>query len=344
MAFAGGRRALVTAMVVSPADAPPLEIGSFRQGQKLDGLLFLERATSGLARNGKWYVRVSCRDRARATIDGTLWDYSGEAPRAGVYRVVASVEPYKGSLQLKLLQPPVHAAHVDPAPYRAAVTPERASATRLREKFCAALEGIQDHRLNALVTNVFDEETLRQFFHAPAAVQQHGCFPGGLAYHTLRVWELALHQAMVDGGARCNLDLLAAGALLHDVGKIDEMEYSYEHGQVVLRKEPALGRLHGHMICGVRRIDRAAFELGIEKERVVEHLIHLVASHHGKPEWGAPVAPAMVEARLLHAADLCAAEVEVTLDVLDQVNTRSEGEWLDGGAGRPRLYLGSPVS
>jgi len=72
----------------------------------------------------------------------------------------------------------------------------------------------------------------------------------------------------------------------------------------------------------------------------VQHLLHLVVSHHGRMEWGAPVPPSTMESQLLHAADQCAAEVEMALDVLDRINTRPDGEWLDGGHSRPRLYRG----
>jgi 3'-5' exoribonuclease len=221
-----------------------------------------------------------------------------------------------------------------------AVTPERAGAARLEASLAEALREIEDHSLSALLANVFDEETRRLFLSAPAAVQRHGCFPGGLAFHTLEVRRVALELALIGGGSSCDLDLLAAGALVHDIGKIEEMEYSAEQGQVVYRSDPPLGRLYGHMVCGVLRIYREALDLGIQDAPKVQQLIHLLVSHHGKPEWGAPVPPSTPEARLLHAADQCASEVEVTLDVLDRVNTRIDGEWLDGGHGRPRLYRG----
>ena len=315
-----------------------LEIDSFRLGQKVDGLLYLDRASPGLARTNKWYVRFTCRDLQHATIDGTLWDYCGDTPLAGVYRVLAGVEQYQGALQLKLLRPPAPVANVDPTPYLRSVRPERAGTSRLEVCLAEALRAIEDHTLSALLANVFDEETRRLFLGAPAAVQRHGCFPGGLAFHTLEVRRIALALALMDGGSSCDLDLLAAGALVHDIGKIEEMEYSAEQGQVVYRSDPPLGRLYGHMVCGVLRIYREAFDLGVQDTPKVRQLIHLLVSHHGKPEWGAPVPPSTLEARLLHAADQCASEVEVTLDVLDLVNTRIDGEWLDGGHGRPRLY------
>ena len=336
------RAAMAETGTVATVNAVPtrLDIDSFRLGQRVDGLLYLDRPSPGLARNNKWYVRFTGRDLHHATIDGTLWDYRGDTPDAGVYRVLAAVEPYQGVPQLKLLRPPTPALEVDPTPYLISVTPQRAGATRLEARFFEALREIEDHSLSALMANVFDEETRRLFLSAPAAVQHHGCFPGGLAFHALKVRRIALELARMDGDASCDLDLLAAGALLHDIGKIDEMEYSFEQGQVVFRKDPPLGRLYGHMVVGVLRIHKEAFELGIESAPVVQHLIHLMVSHHGKPEWGAPVPPSTPEARLLHAADQCASEVEVTLDVLDRINTRIDGEWLDGGHGRPRLYRG----
>ena len=317
-----------------------LEIDSLRLGQRVEGLLYLDRPLPGLARNNKWYVRFTCRDLHHSTIDGTLWDYCGDTPGAGVYRVLAAVEQYQGALQLKLLRPPAPVLEADPTPYRMAVTPQRAGADRLEASLVEALREIEDPSLCALLANVFDDETRRLFLTAPSAVQRHGCFPGGLAFHTLEVRRIALALALMDGGSSCDVDLLAAGALVHDIGKIEEMEYSTEQGQVVYRSDPPLGRLYGHMVCGVLRIYQEAFDLGLQDAPKVQQLIHLLVSHHGKPEWGAPVPPSTLEARLLHAADQCASEVEVTLDVLSLVNTRIDGEWVDGGNGRPRLYRG----
>ena len=334
--------AATVAITAAGSGARPLEIDALRIGQRVDGLLYLAQAGSDSVRNNTWYLHMTFRDLRGSTIEGKLWNCTDDAPTTGVYRLAAKVEAYRGAPQLKLLRRPVAAPDVDATPYLVAVRSARAGEVRLREQLLAALAEIRHGHLAPLLANVFDDETLRLLLEAPAAVQHHGCFPGGLAYHTLEVRRIALELAKSWGGAGCDLELLAAGALLHDVGKIDEMEYSPDQGRVTYRSSASapLGRLYGHMVCGALRIHREAFDLGIEETPVVQHLIHLVVSHHGRPEWGAPVPPATPEARLLHAADQCASQIEETLDVLDRINTRPDGDWLDGGRSRHSLYRG----
>ena len=325
---------------MSATTAAPIEIAALAVRQKVDGILYLARSSPAAARTGKWYLSLTFRDLQRASIDGKLWDYAGETPAVGVYRVSAAVEQYNGAPQLVLARVPEPVPGADPAPYLAQVRPVRARAELLERLLDEALADIKDGRLSALLAWVLDEDTRLLFLGAPAATHHHGCFPGGLAFHALEVRRIALELAKVRGGPRCNLDLLAAGALLHDVGKIDEMEYSVERGQAVHRKDAPLGRLYGHLVSGVLRIQRGALDLGIADEPVVQHLVHLVVSHHGKPEWGSPVPPWSPEARLLHAADDCSAKVELTVDLHDRINTRSDGDWLEGGPLRQGLYLG----
>src|SRR5687768_14167989 len=147
----------MTAMTVvkaAVAGALPFEVDSFKMGQRVDGLLYLERAASDNARNGKWYVRLAFRDVRGVKIDGKLWDCADDAPATGVYRVVAAVDEYKGAKQLKLLRAPSAAPEIDPSPYLVAVRPERAGAARLREQFLAALAEIKHTQLAPLLANV----------------------------------------------------------------------------------------------------------------------------------------------------------------------------------------------
>jgi 3'-5' exoribonuclease len=308
--------------------------------QKVDGILYLARSSPGAARNGKWYLSLTFRDLQRVSIDGKLWDYAGETPAVGVYRISAAVEEYKGAPQLVLARLPEPVPDADPAPYLAQVRPVRASAELLERLLDEALGDIKDRRLSTLLANVLDEETRLLFLGAPAATTHHGCFPGGLAFHALEVRRIALELAKVRGGPRCNLDLLAAGALLHDVGKIDEMEFAEDRGGAAHRREAPRGRLYGHMPAGLLRAHKQAVLLGIDEAPEVVNLFHLIISHHGEREWGAPAPPMTQEARFLHAADEFASKVEVTVDVLEEIHTRADGDWREGGRNRPRLYLG----
>jgi 3'-5' exoribonuclease len=205
-----------------------------------------------------------------------------------------------------------------------------------RDSLRAAIDAIEERDLRLLVDAVLAGEVLERFLVAPAAKRYHSAKVGGLVVHTLAVYGEALHLAGAHCRLRLDLDLLRAGALLHDVGKADELEVSARTGLL-----PGYTGAHpqGHVALGIRRVERAAAELAMLDDRRVDHLVHLLVSHHGAREHGAPEPPMTPEAVVLHMADLAASRIE---GVCDLVEATPEGAlWTErsGMFGEP-LYLG----
>src|SRR6266508_4571627 len=184
-----------------------LEVGRLEPGQVVDGVLYLARASVGETGAGKPYLRATFRDVEHATIEAKMWDFCGALPGVGVCRVVGRVEAYNGAATLRLTRVPVAVPEVDAAPYLIDPRPARAARARLEVAFRDALDSIATPALRALLDHVFDDETLDLFFEVPAAIQHHGCFPGGLAFHTLAVWRAAMDTARMYGDGGCNLDV-----------------------------------------------------------------------------------------------------------------------------------------
>jgi 3'-5' exoribonuclease len=128
----------------------------------------------------------------------------------------------------------------------------------------------------------------------PAARQMHHAYRSGLLEHVLKIMEVGAFLAERYGARR---DLVLAGALLHDLGKLDELTYD------VAVEYSVAGNLVGHVVLGAMMVRDAAGELpGFPPDLSLE-LQHLVLSHHGEKELGSPVVPATVEAFILAAAD-----------------------------------------
>jgi 3'-5' exoribonuclease len=128
----------------------------------------------------------------------------------------------------------------------------------------------------------------------PAARQIHHAYRGGLLEHVLKMIEVAVFLADAYGARR---DLVIAGAMLHDIGKLEELTYD---GSVDYSVE---GNLIGHIAIGaglvrdaVRDLPDFPAELGLEIQ-------HLVLSHHGSKALGSPVVPLTIEALVLAAVD-----------------------------------------
>jgi 3'-5' exoribonuclease len=128
----------------------------------------------------------------------------------------------------------------------------------------------------------------------PAARQVHHAYRSGLLEHILKIMEVGVFLADAYDARR---DLVVAGALLHDIGKLEELTYD------VAVDYSVAGNLVGHIAIGVMMVRDAIRELPDFPPELAIELQHLVLSHHGSKELGSPVVPATIEALVLSAAD-----------------------------------------
>jgi 3'-5' exoribonuclease len=160
----------------------------------------------------------------------------------------------------------------------------------LRKRFLAIISTIEHPGLLKFVRAVFkDACPFEAFTAAPAALGHHHAMKHGLLLHTTQVAENALHLAQTPEYApHVQRDLLAAQAVLHDIGKVEEITTSPVGFSFSLK-----GRLYGHVVSGLLMLERTwtAHRAELEplgmSESIMEHLRHGIASHHGQKEWGA---------------------------------------------------------
>jgi 3'-5' exoribonuclease len=140
-----------------------------------------------------------------------------------------------------------------------------------------------------------DESFLKRFKRAPASKQLHHTHLGGLLEHSLSVAQLALKNCSHYAGL--NLDLLLTCSILHDLGKVDELCYdrAFDYSDE--------GRLVGHIILGIEKVDEKIGQLRDFPKDLSNMLKHLLISHHGQYIWGSPKKPMTLEAVMLHYLD-----------------------------------------
>jgi 3'-5' exoribonuclease len=148
-------------------------------------------------------------------------------------------------------------------------------------------------QIRALIARVVERYADR-FRVWPAAVTVHHDYRSGLLEHVLKIIEVVVAQADAYGVSR---DLLIAGAILHDIGKLEELSYS------LATEYTTEGNLVGHITIGVGIVRDAAREIPDFPPDLLLQLEHLILSHHGSRENGSPVEPMTVEAFILAAAD-----------------------------------------
>jgi 3'-5' exoribonuclease len=193
----------------------------------------------------------------------------------------------------------------------------RAKQERDWEYLVAAMRGISDPRLRSL-GEAFLKEWGDRFRRTAAARSYHHARRGGLVEHTAQMMRLA--SAIAPLYSQLNLDLLVAGILFHDSGKLWENQLP-ETGFTMGYDER--GELVGHISIGLELVNslwrnlqtpenlEAWNDLTPASEDVRLHLLHLIGAHHGEMELGSPVYPKTPEAMALHYIDNLDARLEM---------------------------------
>ncbi len=287
--------------------------------------LFLVANKALLSSNaGKPYLNILLRDRT-GQLEGRVWDRAEEIgkrfDRDDVVEAAGQAIQYQGRIQLKIVDVrKVEGARPDLSDF---LPVTRRGIEPLWAELRAMVGAVADPHLRRLLERVFpdppDTPMARGFRQAPGGKSMHHDYIGGLLEHTVSVAGicrfLAGHYDGVDG------DLLVAGALLHDIGKVMELSYegSFEYTDA--------GRLLGHIYLGAEWIaDACAAVDGFPPEKALL-VKHMILSHHGELEYGSPKRPKTLEAVLLHFVENMDAKANAFLDAMGEL--REGARWTD---------------
>lgn len=166
--------------------------------------------------------------------------------------------------------------------------------------------------LKTFLSKIFKEELEVPFKKHPGAISIHHNWVGGLIQHTLEVIEYC--ETTINIHPELNRDLLLAGAMLHDIGKLQEIEASSRI------KGSRRGQFIGHLTLGIIYVSEKLKESSLE-ELFKEKLLHLITSHHGKLEFGSPKVPMLPEACVLYYADELSSKIS---EMLGQIELNKE--------------------
>lgn len=280
-------------------------------GEQIIGFLFIKSVTKGIASNGSAFLTLMLQDKS-GEMDAKLWSIAKKEEDtyvAGkVVKIQGEIHEFKGRKQLKLSKIRLANAadgikpedFVETAPLSKEVMMEQVQ-TYIFEMKNSNIQRITRHLL---------AKYREAFMEYPAATKNHHEFVSGLAYHVVSMLDLA--KAIATLYPSLDKDLLYAGIILHDLGKVIELSGPMATTYTVK------GNLLGHISIMVTEIGMAAEELGIDTEEVVI-LQHIVLSHHGKAEWGSPKPPMVKEAEIIHYIDNLDAKMNMMDGALEHV-------------------------
>lgn len=297
-------------------------ISQLKTEQELTDFFMVKSIAVKLGANKKQYLDITLGD-GTGDISGKKWDVAdaelamlSEIKEGDIVKIKASVTEWNGLRQLRVnkIRKSVESDMTDIKDYIKAA-PEKPE--DMYDYIYDVAKNMDDQDLKALCTKVL-EDNQEKFMYYPAASKNHHAEFGGLLYHMKRMLMTGLRVCEVY--TNLNQDLVAAGVILHDMEKLNEIMsdtmgissgYSFE------------GQMLGHIVMGVSALDRMTMELDFPREKAIM-LEHMILSHHYEPEFGSPKRPLFPEAELLHYLDILDARM---FDMEDALKATEPGDF-----------------
>ncbi len=295
-------------------------INEIKENTKIDDIFLVQNKNIAATKNGKPYIALYLSDKT-GTVKSRVWDnaekLSKQFDAGDIVTVKAYSVIYQGEIQLNINNI-LRIADDDTDLTFFLPSSENDPEESIKELFII-IDSIKNPHLKKLLHTIFNDETiLSSFKKAPAAKTIHHDYLGGLLDHTLSVTRLAIdiskHYNHIDP------DLLITGAILHDIGKTQELSYerNFDYTDV--------GRLVGHISIGVEMINDKIAQLPDFPTDLAIILKHLILSHHGKFEFGSPKRPKTLEAMMLHYLDDIDSKICAVTDYIEKEST-PDSKW-----------------
>ena len=299
------------------------QVRDLADGRDITGCYLVHDKQRKETKSFKPYLHLVLGDRT-GTIEAKVWDDAERFERLFAVEDVVGVRgrtsTYNGKIELAVTDlRPVDIGEDDLELFIPASPRDRGV---MGKELDLLVESVGDPHLRLLLQRMTGRSTPlgKRYRLHPAAKRNHHAYLGGLLEHSLSVALAAdaLCAHYQRQGARVDRDLLIAGALLHDVGKVRELAAARS---IAYTDE---GKLLGHILIGLQMVTAEAEQIPGFRAECLLHLQHLIASHQGRHEYASPKVPQTLEALILHYADDLDSKMNPALALLQQVQG---GEW-----------------
>jgi len=272
-------------------------INEIKENDSVDSLFLVKEKSSSLTKTGSAYLKLKLGDRS-GEMESRIWtsveNLSEAFGKDDFVHVKGKAVTYQEHLQLNI-------THIERVGEDEILCPDffptaEKNIDEMSQSLIEIGRQVKNPYLNQLLRLFFEDESFfERFKMAPASKWLHHTYLGGLLEHTLSLAHLVLKNAYHYKGL--NMDLLITASILHDLGKVDELSYhrSFDYSDE--------GRLLGHIILGIERVEEKIRQLPDFPKDLSTLLKHLLLSHHGQYLWGSPKRPMTLEAVMLHYLD-----------------------------------------
>lgn len=279
------------------------KIKDFIKGETIKArLMIIEKKLQPFKNKPGNYLTLQFRD-STGIIASRMWDGAdaifSSIDNGMVVEVIGQVDSYNDNLQFILSSITVISDGINPMDF----IPAAENLDDIKDEFIKKLKelmnSMENKYLKKLLMKIFSKDFFNKYTIIPAAKKMHHGYLGGLMEHTLSIIKVC--EKLTEVYPSLDKDLLITGALIHDIGKVEELicethiDYSTQ------------GHMLGHIIIGSifvsGKIDEVAAEDEFPEDLRIK-VIHMIVSHHGEYVFQSPKRPKIPEAYVLHMADM----------------------------------------
>ncbi len=286
---------------------PIVTISKFKEGDTIQGFYLCVEKHLRHTRAGDLYLDLILRDRT-GQVQGKVWDKVADFNEKFASGDAVAI---KGEVDLFLERPQLTVKRINKATVQnyarygfdpALVMPTAEADPKVMWKeLISLIRKMKNPYLKKLCHNIYSENKEKLFTH-PASVSMHHNYRSGFLEHILSMARMA---KQLGPHYQLDTDLVLAGVLLHDIGKLHEIESDYdasftEHGNLI-----------GHIVIGRDMARAAAREIKKFPKNLLLKVEHIILAHQGKYEWQSPKKPAFKEALLVHLIDVMDAQMNI---------------------------------
>ncbi len=287
-------------------------IRELKAGAQVDDVFYCSRRDVKERRDGGAFLTLELRDKT-GSVAAIMWDRIEDALRCvavgGFYRVAGRMGDYQGKPQFNVsVIHPADPADISRDDFIAASRYDRGQMMTELRGYVAA---VKNRHLRALLDSFLgDKSFAERFALAPGGARVHHAYLGGLLEHTVMMCRLA--RSFPEAYKEIDGDLLMAGVILHDVGKVREYVYdvAIDHSND--------GRLLGHITMGYEMVREKLAGIDGFPEELGRMVLHIVLAHHGQMEFGSPKTPKFAEAFIVYFLDNLDARAAMFREVVEK--------------------------
>ena len=272
-------------------------INEIKENDHVDSLFLVKEKSSAVTKTGNTYLKLKLVDRS-GEIEGRVWtsveNVAESFEKDGFVHVMGKAVSFQERLQVNITS--IESVKEEEILFSDFFPMTEKDIDGMFQSLLEISRQIKNPHLSQLLQLFWKDASFTELFKiAPASKWLHHNYLGGLLEHTLSVAQVVLKVASHYNGL--NMDLLLTAAIFHDLGKVDELSYhrSFDYSDE--------GRLLGHIILGIERMEDKIKQLPDFPKDLSTLLKHFILSHHGQYNWGSPKKPMTLEAVLLHFLD-----------------------------------------